>query len=134
MRFKYETKVYDDINITPMLDLAWNLLVIFILMATGAVQGLSVDLPRASAAPSLAHARTKAVTITADGQVYLDTVNVTLPELESTLRTLKAEDPDLPVVVKGDASIQYQRVVEVLDIIKRVHIAEVGLATQRLVR
>ena len=50
MQIQSENKPYDDINITPMLDLAYVLLVIFIIMTTAAVQGVKVDLPKASAA------------------------------------------------------------------------------------
>ena len=54
--------VYDDINITPMLDLAYVLLVIFIIMTTATVQGIKVNLPKASAQPTLAENKTKAIT------------------------------------------------------------------------
>ena len=57
--------VYDDINITPMLDLAYVLMVIFIIMTTASVQGIKVNLPKASDTPSLAKPQTKAITITA---------------------------------------------------------------------
>jgi len=62
-----EKDVYDDINITPMLDLAYVLMVIFIIMTTASVQGIKVNLPKASDTPSLAKPQTKAITITADG-------------------------------------------------------------------
>ena len=64
MRVQDEDKPYDDINITPMLDLAYVLLVIFIIMTTASVQGIKVNLPKASATPSLAKPQTKAITIT----------------------------------------------------------------------
>ncbi len=134
MRFKYDTKIYDEINVTPLLDLAWNLLIIFMVMATATVQGVAVDLPKASAAPSLARPHTRAITITADGRIYLDTVGVTLAELESQLAGAKAADPKLPLVVKGDKGVPYERVIEVLDVAKRVQITELGLVTDRLVK
>ena len=59
MQVQSEDKPYDDINITPMLDLAYVLLVIFILMTTATVQGLKVNLPKASTSPSLAKPQTK---------------------------------------------------------------------------
>ena len=108
--------VYDDINITPMLDLAYVLMVIFIIMTTASVQGIKVNLPKASDTPSLAKPQTKAITITADGTMYLDTYPVSLPELENLLRQYKAANPKLPVVVKADSTIPYQRVVDVLDV------------------
>ena len=125
---------YDEINVTPMLDLAYVLLIIFIIMTTATVQGIKVNLPKASAAPTLAKPDTKAITITADGQIYLDTFPVTMPELESLLRQYKAVDPNLPVIVKGDAAVQYQKVIDVLDLLGKLDITRLGLVTQRIVR
>ena len=85
MQVQSESKPYDDINITPMLDLAYVLLVIFIIMTTATVQGMKVNLPKASAAPSLAQQTTKAITVASDGKLFLDTIPVTLPELEQRL-------------------------------------------------
>lgn len=129
-----EKDVYDEINITPMLDLAYVLLVIFIIMTTATVQGIKVNLPKASAQPSLAENKTKAVTISADGTIYLDTFPVTMTELESMLRQYKAANPNLPVIIKADASIQYQRVVDVLDLLGRLEITQLGLVTQKIVK
>ena len=129
-----EHKPYDDINVTPMLDVAYVLLIIFIIMTTASVQGIKVNLPKASTTPSLAKPQTKAVTITQDGTIFLDTYPVNLQELESLLRQYKTVNPQLPVVVKADSLIQYQRVVDVLDIMGKLEISQLGLVTQKLVR
>jgi len=134
MQVQDESKAFDDINVTPMLDLAYVLLIIFIIMTTATVQGITVNLPKASTAPSLAKPKTKAITITQDGTIYLDTFPVSLPDLESLLTQYKAVNPELPVVIKADASIQYQRVVEVLDLMGRLEIRQIGLVTQKLVK
>lgn len=126
--------VYDDINITPMLDLAYVLMVIFIIMCTASVQGIQVNLPKASEAPALAKPQTKAITITAEGTIFLDTFPVTLPELENLLRQYKGANPNLPVIVKADSGVQYQKVVDVLDIVGRLDIRQLGLVTQRIVK
>jgi biopolymer transport protein ExbD len=129
-----EDKAYDDINVTPMLDLSYVLLIIFIIMTTASVQGIKVDLPKASNTPSLAKPQTKAVTVTETGQIYLDTYLVTLEELEQRLRDAKAANPQLPVVIKGDAKVQYDKVVAVLDLMGKLEITQLGLVTQRLVK
>ncbi|UZR28834.1 ExbD/TolR family protein [Methylococcus mesophilus] len=134
MKVESEEKVYDDINITPMLDVAYVLLLIFIIMTTATVQGITVNLPKASSTPSLSKPKTKAISITQDGTIYLDTYPVSLEELETRLAQYKAATPDLPVVLKADASIQYQKVVEVLDIVTRLEIGQLGLVTQKLVK
>lgn len=134
MKAQADNEPYDEINITPMLDLAYVLLVIFIIMTTATVQGIMVNLPKASATPSLAKPQTKAVTITAEGAIFLDTYPVTMDQLETMLRQYKAANPELPVVVKGDAQIQYQRVVDVLDLLGRLAISQIGLVTKGLVK
>lgn len=134
MQVQDEERLYDDINITPMLDLAYVLLVIFIIMTTATIQGIAVNLPKASSTPSLAKPQTKAVTVANDGTLYLDTFAVSLSELETRLRQYKAANPQLPVVIKGDAQVQYQKVVEVLDLMARLEITQLGLVTQRLVK
>ncbi len=125
-----DDKPYDDINITPMLDLAYVLLVIFILMTTASVQGLKVNLPKASSAPSLAKPKTKAITINNEGKIFLDTIPVSIPELEQRLTSQKAQTPDFPVVIRGDSLTQYQAVMDVLDVVGRLGISQVGLATK----
>ena len=129
-----DVDVYDQINVTPMLDLAYVLLIIFIILTTATVQGIKVNLPKASAQPSLAESKTKAITITADGTIYLDTFPVSMGQLESLLRQYKAATPDLPVIIKADSTLQYQRVVDVLDLVGRLEITQLGLVTQKLVK
>lgn len=129
MQVQDEDKPYDEINITPMLDLAYVLLVIFIIMTTAAVQGIRVDLPKASSTVSLSKPKTKAITVNNNGDIFLDAYPVTLPDLESRLRTAKALDPDFPVVVKGDSAVQYQKVMDILDLLRRLDLNKVGLVT-----
>jgi biopolymer transport protein ExbD len=134
MKVQEENAAYDEINVTPMLDLAYVLLIVFILMTTAAVQGITVNLPKASDTPSLAKPQTKAITITADGTIFLDTIPVSLELLESTLQQYKAVNPALPVVIKGDAAVQYEKVVGVLALLAKLDITQIGLVTQNLVK
>ncbi len=126
-----EDKPYDDINITPMLDLAYVLVVIFIIMTTASVQGVKVDLPHGSSTVSLAVPKTKVVSVNGAGQVFIDAIPVSLAELEAKLRDAKAITPDLPIVLKGDRQSQYEKIMNVLDVLGRVGINNVGLAAQR---
>jgi biopolymer transport protein ExbD len=122
-------KAYDDINITPMLDLAYVLLVIFILMATASVQGIKVDLPKASSAQSLVQPKTIAITVNAQGQIFMDAYPVTIQDLETRLRNAKATNPEVPIVLKGDQTAQYGKITEVLDLCRRLDLDKVGLVT-----
>ena len=128
---KADLQPFDDINVTPMLDLAYVLLVIFIIMTTASVQGVKVNSPRTEATKNLAKPQTRAITITADGAIYLDAYPVTLEQLSASLAQYKAANPALPVVLKGDARTQYAQVMAVLEVAKSLDITEVGLVTQR---
>lgn len=134
MKIQEDNAAYDEINVTPMLDLAYVLLVVFILMTTASVQGITVNLPKASDTPSLAKPQTKAITITADGTVFLDTYPVSMEQLSSTLQQYKAVNPALPVVIKGDAEVQYAKIVEVLALLGKLDITQIGLVTQNIVK
>lgn len=131
MDVRADNQPYDDINITPMLDLAYVLLVTFIILTTASVQGVKVNSPATTAQNNLARPQTRAITVTADGALFLDAYPVTLDELRNRLADYKAANPALPVVLKGDTAAQYDVVVQVLDIAKRLDIAEIGLVTTR---
>ncbi len=88
----------------------------------------------ASAAASKIKPTTKAITITAEGTIFLDSFPVTLTELETRLRQYKASDPNLPVVVRGDEKISYKSIIDVLDILQKLEITQLGLVTQKLVK
>lgn len=126
-----DNQPYDEINITPMLDLAYVLLVTFIILTTAAVQGVRVDLPRTQAAANLAKPQTRAITVTRDGQVFLDAYPVDMEQLEIRLAQYKAANPALPVVLKGDGEAHYEKVMQALEICKRLDIVEIGLASKR---
>ena len=127
-----EDKAYDDINVTPMLDLAYVLLVVFIILTTASVQGVRVQSPETRTTSNLAKPQTRAVTITADGAIYLDAYPVTVEQLTSLLGQYKAANPALPVVLKGDGEAPYDKVLEVLAAVKKLDITEIGLVTKRI--
>jgi biopolymer transport protein ExbD len=126
-----EGKSYDDINVTPMVDLYLVLLLIFIIMTTAGVQGVKVDLPKGSKQPTeITGPKGKAITVNNEGKIFLDTVPVTLEQLESRLAEHKAKNPDFPVVIRGDRATQYQGIMDVLEVIGRQGLSKVGLVTQ----
>ena len=126
-----QNQLYDDINVTPMLDLAYVLLVVFIILTTAAVQGIKVQAPLTQAAGNLGKPQTRAITVTADGAIFLDAYPVTLDQLRSSLAQYKAANPNLPVVLKGDAAAQYQTIMDVLEVAKKLDITEIGLVSKR---
>ena len=127
-----DNKSYDDINVTPMVDLYLVLLLIFIIMTTAGVQGIKVNLPKAGspANAKIEGPKMQAITINNEGKIFLNTVPVSVEELEQKLNGVKAVTPEFPVVIRGDSLTQYQGVMDVLDVIGRVGISQVGLATK----
>ena len=131
MQINNEAKPYDSINVTPMLDLAYVLLVVFILMTTASVQGLNVTLPKPSNTPSTEKHDLKIVQITPEGTVVLNGVGVTMAELEAQLSSAKVADPKMSVAIKGDARAKYAGVVGVIDLCNKLQV-NMGLVTSRI--
>ncbi len=127
-----DNELYDEINITPMLDLTYVLLVIFIILTTASVQGVKVKSPETVTTGNLARPQTRAITVTREGNVFLDAYPVDMEQLEARLAQYKAANPALPVVLKGDAEAQYDKVMQALEICKRLDILEIGLVTKRM--
>lgn len=132
MQLQSETKPYDSMNVTPMLDLVYVLLVVFILMTTATVQGLTMNLPKPSNKPSSEQHEVKIVQITPEGSLLLNGVGVTMEELKGQLEQAKARDAKLSVMIKGDPLAQYARVIAVVDLANLLAIEGVGLVTARI--
>jgi biopolymer transport protein ExbD len=132
MNVNTDNKPYDSINVTPMLDLAYVLLVVFILMTTASVQGLTMSLPKPSNKPSSEQHEIKVVQVTPEGALMINGIGVSLVELESQLAAAKARDPKVSVMIKGDPRTQYAKVIQVVDLVNKLAIEGVGLVTARI--
>ena len=131
MQVHNDSKPYDTINVTPMLDLAYVLLVVFILMTTASIQGLNISMPKPSNKPNTEQHELKLVQISAAGAVLINGVGVSLPELEAQLKAAKARDPKMSVAIKGDARTQYAKVITVIDLCNALGV-NMGLVTARI--
>ncbi len=131
MQVQNDAKPYDTINVTPMLDLAYVLLVVFILMTTATIQGLNISMPKPSNRPSTEQHPLKVVQITASGAVLLNGVGVTVSELEMQLKADQARDPKMSVAIKGDPASQYAQVIAIIDLCNSLKV-NMGLVTSRI--
>ena len=131
MQVHNDAKPYDTINVTPMLDLAYVLLVVFILMTTATIQGLTVSMPKPSNKPATEQHELKVIQVTSTGATLLNGVGVTLAELEVQLATLQGRDPKMSVAIKGDPAAQYDKVIAVVDLCNRLKV-NMGLVTSRI--
>jgi biopolymer transport protein ExbD len=119
-----------ELNITPLLDLAFVLLVIFIITTIPPVNDLDLKLP--SAAKRLKDPPRKAnyITVQADGIIYLNKKPVAVAEMLQTLIGLRTDDPDLNVIVRGDSQTKYKQIRAVLDVCQQANLPKVDLATE----
>jgi biopolymer transport protein ExbD len=121
----------NELNITPLLDLAFVLLVIFIITTPQLSNDLEMNLPTPKKEKSPAPPpKINRITVEANGRIALNDQAVELPALKQTLLAMKTSDPDTSVVVRGAADVDYSRVISVLDILQQVDITKVGLATE----
>lgn len=119
-----------ELNVTPLLDLAFVLLIIFIITTPLLQNNVPLELPtgsrNASQPPDPKSVRT--VSIDRTGQVYLESKPIDLPVLEQELIAFRRETPDAAVVVQADKSLPYQQVVDVVDVIQRAQISRMHLS------
>jgi biopolymer transport protein ExbD len=119
-----------ELNITPLLDLAFVLLVIFIITTTPIVNDKDVDLPSAAKRPKESKTKVHYVTVNNSGQLFFDNFEVELPTLQDRLVQLRLDDPDINVVIRGAAKTKYQNVVNVMDVLQQANLGKVNLATE----
>jgi biopolymer transport protein ExbD len=119
-----------ELNITPLLDLAFVLLVIFIITTTPIVNDLDVDLPTAAKRPKDPKPKVTYVTVETTGQMYLNRDLVDIAGLQAKVIAMRQVDPDLNIVIRGSAKAKYQRIVNVLDVLQQSNVGKVNLATE----
>jgi biopolymer transport protein ExbD len=123
----------NELNITPLLDLVFVLLVIFIITTPQMVNSLEMALPSGKPPPTDPNTpkpRINRIVVGEKGEVFLNDAIVPDGQLMDRLRSLKAADPDPKIVVKGADNVYYQSMIKVLDALQRLEITKIGLATQ----
>ncbi len=122
----------NELNITPLLDLAFVLLVIFIITTPQLVNNLEMNLPSAQVPQQQPKQPVKPnqIVVSVNGAVALNGQPLTMEQLRTSLSAMKNADPDVALVIKGARDTDYQHVIRVLDLIQQLGIAKMGLATE----
>ena len=120
----------NELNITPLLDLVFVLLVIFIITTPQLMNNLEINLPSGKPPEQKPKVEPTRIEVSDQGQISLDRQPVTAPELKAKLAALKAADSGLGVVVKGGDETDYQIMVGVLDTLRQLEITKMGMATE----
>lgn len=120
-----------EINITPLLDLAFVLLIIFIITTPLMEKSVNLEVPTSGEAnQSVDSSAVQTIGIDKDNVITLNDEIVDSPTLETRLISLHAEKPEAPVIVRPDKSLSVQQLVSVMDVLQRAKISKVGVATR----
>jgi biopolymer transport protein TolR len=119
-----------EINVTPMVDVMLVLLIIFMVTAPLLTSGVPVDLPKSAAGQLKGDDQPLSVTVDVKGRIFLQDTEVQLDELAPRLKAITAAKPDTRIFVKGDAGINYGRVMEVMGQLGAAGFPHVALLTQ----
>lgn len=120
-----------SITMDSLIDLTFLLLVTFILTLPALEQGITIQLPQAKT-DTLPQKDKKANTITVDvnNRVYFNNVPISLEDLEADLKAKVAEDPDVPVLVRGDERLEYGAVMDVVKIVYKCKVRKMAIVTK----
>jgi biopolymer transport protein ExbD len=119
-----------ELNITPLLDLAFVLLVIFIITTIPPVETKDLKLPTASKSLKDPPRKANYISLQADGKLFLNREQIQLDSLLGRLISLRTDDPDLSLIVRGDGKTKYKQIRTVLDLCQQANVPKLELATE----
>jgi biopolymer transport protein ExbD len=119
----------NELNITPLLDLVFVLLVIFIITTPQMMNNLEMSLPSGNPPKTNEKPKINNLDIDEKGNTFLNGIPVSMTDLRYQLEALKQQEPNPNVVVKGDDNVDYQHMIGVLDLLSQLSITNLGMAT-----
>ena len=125
-----KSELMSDINVTPFVDVMLVLLIIFMVTAPMMIQGLSVDLPEATAKQLKSEKEHLVVTIDKDHQIYINDFMVPIDSLGAKLTLILQNRSDREVYLKADKNIPYGIVVQAMAEIKGAGVDQLGMITE----
>lgn len=133
MPLKTQTDELPSLNLTPMIDVVFLLIIFFMTASKFAEVEADIDLQLpevAAAAPLTSAPKQRTVSVEKDGAVELDGEGVSLAELTARLASAQVEYPQLSVVIRGDAACSFQHVAEALSACKDANVSELGITVK----
>ena len=119
-----------QVEMTSLMDLTFLLLVTFIVTMPALEQGISIMLPQAKTDQlPTKDKKANVVTVNKDNQIFFKDKPITLEELETTLKAMAAEDPDVPVLVRGDERLDYGSVMQVVKVVYKCKVRRMAMVT-----
>ncbi|MCS1408924.1 MAG: Biopolymer transport protein ExbD [Verrucomicrobia subdivision 3 bacterium] len=120
-----------DINITPLLDLAFVLLIIFMITTPLLDQGMDLELPKGGSPDvALDPDQIRVVEVSAEGKYHLDQIEIDLTDLFAALGSAFQADPGIAVYLRADKSVTWESVAAVVDLLTKLGIPNVSMLTE----
>ena len=119
-----------ELNITPLLDLAFVLLVIFIITTIPPVEDKDLKLPSATKNQKDPPRKANYISLEAGGKLSLNREDIQMSDLLAKLISMRTDDPDLNIIVRGDAKTKYKQIRSVLDLCQQANVPKLELATE----
>lgn len=124
------TKPMAEINVVPYIDVMLVLLVIFMITAPLLTQGVEVDLPKAASNPMPEDTEPVVVTVTADGEMFIDEDLKNAEEITAYAVAVRNRNAEARFLVRGDQSAQYRHIVNAMVLLQRAGVPRVGMVTE----
>lgn len=124
------TKPMAEINVVPYIDVMLVLLVIFMITAPLLTQGVEVDLPKAASNPMPEDTEPVVVTVTADGEMFIDEDSKNDEEITAYAVAVRNRNAEARFLVRGDQSAQYRHIVNAMVLLQRAGVPRVGMVTE----
>lgn len=131
MRGRFKREPLAEINVTPFVDVMLVLLVIFMITAPMMTTGVNVDLPKAASKPVPGNDEPLTISITQDGGIYIQKNAVALEDLAAKLTAIAGENKEIRLFVRGDSSVDYGRIMQVVAEINMGGFTKVSLITEQ---
>ena len=124
-------KIISEVNMTPLIDLTFLLLIAFILSFPMIEQGIKIQLPKANT-DKLEEKKSQTISIKYAGGIFLNDREVTMDALEESLKAIAAEEPQPPVLVRCDERVDYGEMMKTLRLLHACRISRMALVTEPL--
>ena len=127
---KKQAKVFSNIDMSSLMDLAFLLLITFIITMPAIEQGIAVRLPQANTNVLPSDKKTHIISLDVEGQIFLNNKPISLDDLGQTLGHYAAEDPETAVQIRGDERLNYGKIMDIMKVLYKVKITRMAMVTQ----
>ncbi len=117
-----------EINMTPLIDLTFLLLITFIITMPLLEQGIPINLPKGKAR-DMDQTKSRVITVDAEGRLYLDSLSIGIQQLGDEMKALAGAEPDVTIMVRADEKLAYGKVVEVMRVLSDAQVTRLALVT-----